>query len=161
MAKDNTNTIGAVEKRELAKLIDAEFNKIISHMQQEVKFTEGEILEQAEKKFGVKCINKEIKQLKEKIDMLEKRKSDMGFDTSHYGNGFKRVWDNQVEVVDSRTKAGKFFYLKMARNIDIQNLEAQRDSRLKSLWLTDSRSEVKQLAEKKPDIKLLSKPKDK
>jgi len=156
------NTIGAVEKRELAKIVDAEFDTIISNLQQEMQFTEGEILEQAEKKFGIKYIDIEIKSLKNKIEMLEKQKSKLGFETG-YNGGFSKTWDQKGgdQVVDPRTKAGRFFYLKMARNIDIQNLEKQKNDRLKKLWLTDQRSEVKALIEAKPDVKFLSKPKGK
>jgi len=159
IANKNGNTIGAVEKRELAKLTEAKFNTIISQMTQEMKYTEGEILEQAEKKFGIQYIDKEIKQLEAKIEMLNKQKEKLGFNTGHY-TGFKKL-NGYGDEIDPNTKAGRFFYLKMARNVDIQNIQEQRDSRLTSLWLTDSRSEVKLLVEAKPNIKFLDKPKAK
>jgi len=159
MAKNNGATINAVEKRELAKIIEAEFNDIISNMKQEIKFTEGEILEQAEKKFGLKCIDLEIKQLKKKIETLENQKQSMGFDK--YGNGFSKKWEDSNHVVDPNTKAGRFYYMKVARNVDIKALENERNSRLKSLWLMDQRTDVKQLTESKVEIKCLPKPKKK
>lgn len=150
-------TIGAVEKRELAKIIDEEFDTIINQMTQEMKFTEGEILEQAEKKFGLKCINKQIKQLQAQISMLEKQKTDLGFNI--HGNGFSKTWHNSDNIVDPNTKAGKFYYMKMARNVDIQNLRDQRNSRLKKLWLLDQREDVVKLSNEKVDVKCLPKPK--
>ena len=157
MAKDN-GIIGAVEKRELAKIIEIEFNTIITNMQTEMKYTEGEILEQAQKKFGIKYIDNEIKSLENKIEMLKKQKEKLGFTSGHCA-GF--ITEGYGQEVDPRTKAGRFFYLKMARNIDVQNLKDQKNGRLKELWLTDQRSEVKELANRKPDIKLLEKPKEK
>jgi len=157
---DKTNVINAVEKRELAKIMEVEFDKIISNMKQEMQYTESEILEQAEKKFGIKYIDKEIKQLQVKIKMLEEQKGKLGFNTG-YNGGFNKKYVENGEVVDPNTKAGRFFYLKVSRNVDIQNLEKQKNDRLKNLWLSSDRGEVKELALLKPDIKLLNKPKDK
>jgi hypothetical protein len=123
-----------------------------------MKYTEGEILEQAEKKFGLKCIDKQIKQLQSQISMLEKQKGDMGFST-YGGGGFSKTWQGNDNVVDPNTKAGKFYYMKMARNVDIQNLRDQRNARLKKLWLLDQRNDVVKLSNEKVDIKCLPKPK--
>jgi len=158
MTKTNGNLINAVEKRELAKIVEIEFNTIIGNMQQEMKYTEGEILEQAEKKFGIKYIDHEIKSLERKIEMLNKQKEKLGFDTGHYG-GFKK--EGYGDEVDPNTKAGRFFYLKMARNIDVQNLKDQKNSRLKQIWLTNERADVVKIVNAKPDIKMLEKPKRK
>lgn len=155
---EKANTLGTIEKRELAKIIDKEFSTIINNLKQEMKYTEGEILQQAEKKFGLKCIDKEIEQLKSKISMLEKRKTDLGF-SAYHGKGFAKTWIGNDNVIDPNTQAGRFYYMKVARNVDIQNLEKQRDDRLKNLWLTNIRTDIKALVEKKVDIKMIDKPK--
>ena len=154
MSKTNENLIGAVEKRELAKLVNDEFNRIIDTMKQEIKFTQGEILEEAKNKFGIECINKEIDHLKEKITMLETKKKDLGFDSSFNSNGFKtrNVKGGYDQEIDPSTKAGRFYYLKIARHGDIKSLEKQRDDRLKNLWLENQRPQIKTLVNIKIDV---------
>jgi hypothetical protein len=153
------NIINAVEKRELARLVDTEFSKIIENLKQEVQYTESELLEEAEKKFGIKYINKEIKQLEAKIKMLEDQKEKLGF--SRYGNGgFSTSYvDKRGQIIDPSTKAGRFYYMKVARNVDILALEDQRDNRLKQLWLNSDRKKITELVNTKPDIKMLANPK--
>ncbi|MCH7731918.1 MAG: hypothetical protein IIB44_05285 [Candidatus Marinimicrobia bacterium] len=102
----------------------------------------------------------EIKSLENKIEMLQTQKAKLGFNT-HHNSGFTKTYDCGTEIVDSRTKAGRFFYLKMARNIDVQNLKDQKNSRLKQIWLTNQRLEVVRIVNAKPDIKMLEKPKTK
>lgn len=150
MSKEN-GVISVQEKRELAKIITSEFNSIISSMKQEVQFVEGELLEEAKQKFGIKCINKEIQQLQEKIKLLEQRKRELGF---AYGDNFAKSFDTKSgdQTVDRSTKAGRFYYMKVSRNSDIKAMERQRDIRLKNLWLTNKRTDVVELinAEVKP-----------
>jgi len=152
--------IGVLEKREVAKLISEEFNELIRTTQNEMKYTEGEILKQAEKKFGLKCIEKQISQLKEQIEMLEKKRTQLGFTNNYNGtaSGFVTHWgNNNVQEIDPNTQAGRFFYLKMARNMDIQAIKTQRDSKLKALWLTESRADIVTLANEKPKLQLVKK----
>ena len=123
-----------------------------------MKFTEGEILVQAQKKFGLACIEKEIKQLKEKIDMLEKRRIQLGFTNNYNGTtaGFVTNWGtNGTNEVDRNTPAGRFFYLKMARNLDIQAIKNQRDIKLKQLWLSDDRKQITSIVNEKPKLQLV------
>ena len=151
----DVNVIGTVEKRELAKIITNEFNAVINNLQQEIQFTEKEVLEQAEKKLGIKYINKEIEQLKSKIGLLEKEKGKLGFDGYNKG-GFKQIYKDGEYVIDPSSKAGKFYYLKVTRNIDIQALKNQRDDRLKKLWLSGDRKEIQIIANSKLKTKLIS-----
>jgi len=127
----------------LSKLIADEFNRIIESLQQEIKFTEGEILKEAQHKFGLKAINLQIAQLRKQIEMLNKRKEELGFDSNDL---FTTVWNNQRSEVKCDTPAGRFYYLKIKRHADIQSLLKERDNRLKRLWLTDIRKDVASLA---------------
>jgi len=156
MAKDN-GVIGVQEKRELSKLIDAEFSEIIQSMKQEIKYTEGEILEEAQKKFGIEALNKEIEHLKEKITFIEQRKTDLGFSGDSFQTRYPKNGGFGQEI-DPNTKAGRYYYMKVARSIDIRQLENQRSDRLKKLWLMDQRTDVSELVAQKVDLKLLPKP---
>ena len=156
--KANGNGIVSVqEKRELSKLVSEEFNRIIQNLQQEIKFTEGEILEEAKNKFGIKLIDQEIDNLQDKIRLLEEKKKELGFEGGHNTNGFVSTWDNKTSnyAVDPRTQAGRFYYLRMARCADIQTLQKQRDDRLKKLWLDSERVSVTQLVNSPIDIKFI------
>lgn len=152
MGKNDSNIIGVQEKRELAKIIDADFERIISNLQQEIKFTEGEILEQAHKKFGIKAINLEITHLREKIDLLAKRKKDLGFDSY---DKFQTVYTIHGSEIETDSKAGRYFYLKASKHADIQLLHRERAKRLKELWLTDQRPQVAKIANSDIKVKLL------
>jgi len=153
--------IGTIEKRELAKLMENQFNEVIQTTQQEMQFTEGEILVQAEKKFGIACIEKQVKQLREQIAMLEKKRTQLGFINNYNGttSGFTKTWakHSSMQEVDKNTPAGRFFYLKMARNLDIQAIKDQRDNKLKRLWLSDDRKEVETIVNEKPKLLLVKK----
>jgi len=158
----NNGVIGVQEKRELSKLIDEEFSTIIQSMKQEIAFTEGELLEEAQKKFGYEAMDKEIEHLKDKIKFIEDKQSELGFDSG----SFKKRWVpqkgnrfNNDQEIDPTTKAGRFYYLKVARNVDIRELEKQKSDRLKRLWLLDQRADVTALVNETVDMKLLSKPK--
>jgi len=158
MSATKNGVISVQEKRELSRLINEEFSRIIKNMQQQIEFTEGEILEQARNEFGLKLLEQEIDNLKEKIKLLEDKKKEMGFDSDGYGsNGFKTVWDQKSgdKKVDPNTKAGRFYYLKMAKHADIQALYKQRDERLKKLWLENDRECVKTLVNESVNIKLI------
>lgn len=146
MSKD-INTISVQEKREIAKIISDEYETIITNLQNEIKFTEGEILEEAQKMFGIKAIDLQINQLKEQINMLEKKKLELGFSDRSYDNGFRRKYDKgRGDIVDPNTKAGKFYYMKMARHTDINELRKQKNERLKNLWLENERSKIIKIA---------------
>jgi len=154
--------VGSLEKRELAKLISAEFNEVIQTTQQEMQFTEGEILRQAEKKFGLQCLEKQISQLREQIAMIEKKRTQLGFMRNYNGTsgGFVKSWSSDKggsQEVDRNTPAGRFFYLKMARNLDIQAIKTQRDNKLKRLWLSEERSEIVAITNEKPKLLLIKK----
>jgi hypothetical protein len=156
--KTNGNGIVSVqEKRELSKLISEEFNRIIQNLQQEIKFTEGEILEEARNKFGVKIIDQEIDNLRDKIQLLEEKKKELGFENGHNSNGFVSTWDHKTNnyAVDPRTQAGRFYYLRLAHCADIQTLQKQRDDRLKKLWLDSERVSITQLINAPIDIKFI------
>jgi hypothetical protein len=151
----NNGTISVQEKRELSKILDNEFSRIITDVKQEIKYTQGEILEQAKKKFGLQAINLQIKQLNEKIEFLKKKKREMGFD---YNDDFETEYDYKMgSMVKRNTKAGRYFYLKVSKHADIQELEKAKSERLKHLWLSNSRSEVKSLVEKDIQVKLIRK----
>ena len=152
--KDNGH-INTVEKKYLADLIKQEYGDIIDTMQQEIRFTEGEILEEAKNKFGIKLIDQEINNLEEKIKLLQNKKKELGFDNSYNSNGFSTKFMNGQYVVDSSTKAGRFYYLKMAHQADIQKLKQQRDQRLKDLWLTNDRQSISKLAQQKIDVPMI------
>ena len=158
MNSTKNGVMSVQEKRELSKLINEEFNRIIKNMQQQIEFTEGEILEQARDEFGLKLLDQEIDNLNEKIKLLQDKKKEMGFDSDSYGsNGFKTVWDQKSgdKRVDPNTKAGRFYYIKMAKHADIQALYKQRDERLKKLWLENERESVKALVNESVNVKLI------
>jgi len=158
MAKDD-GIIGVQEKKELSKLIEQEFNTIIMAMKQEIQYTQGEILEEAQKKFGIEALNIEIGHLKEKILFIEKKKQEMGFKHDD-GFGTRTSRENHYEQeVNPNTKAGRFYYMKIARSVDIRALENQRSVRLKKLWLNNERTVVQKLIEQEVDMKFLPKPK--
>ena len=73
MTKNNGSSIGITERKEIAKIIEKEYNELISQMQNEIVFTEGEIYEEASKKFGIKVIDQEIKNLEKKIELLKEK----------------------------------------------------------------------------------------
>ena len=154
MSKNN-GTIAVQEKRELAKLVTAEFDQIIKQVEEELKFTETGLLEEARNKFGIKAINKQIKQLKEQISMLEKKKQEMGFDSCDELRKTHNYSTGQQEY-DRNTKLGRFYCMKIARTADVQALKDQRNNRLKDIWLEDKRAEVKTLINVKPDVKFLT-----
>ena len=154
MSNDKVKQVGTVEKREIAKIIEGEFNTVIRNVTQEMNMTEGEILEQAHRKFGIKYLDKEINSLKSKITMIENQKIKLGFD--RYNNAFSKTWNNNTHQIDCKTKAGRFFYEKVSKTADVQSLEKQRGDRLKALWLTADRKEVKELAEAKINVKMIS-----
>lgn len=148
----DSNIIGVQEKRELAKIIGEDFEGIITQLQQEIRFTEGEILEQAHKKFGIKAFNLQITQLKKQIEMLEKQKIELGFDMY---DKFRTTWQMGGSTVDNDSKAGRYYYLKVSKHADIQALNKERTRRLKNLWLTEKRSEVKAIAIGEIKVKLI------
>ena len=150
MAKKDSNIIGVQEKRELAKIIGEDFEQIIGNLQQQIKFTEGEILEKAHKKFGIKALNMQIEQLEKRIGLLKSQKKDLGFDRD---DKFDTHYTQKGEYeIDKDSKAGRYFYLKISKHADIQALRNERARRLKDLWLTDQRPQVAQIA--KADIKV-------
>lgn len=150
----DSNVIGVQEKRELAKIINEDFERIITQLQQEIQYTEGEILEQAKKKFGLELINRQIKKLQEDIAFLEKKRQQLGFDS--YGQSFVKTYHKKGEhIIDASTKAGRFYYMKIARHADIQALNCEKAKRLKDLWLTEKRSEVATISNADIKVKLI------
>ena len=149
MNKNGNGKIGVQERREIAKLISAEYGRLIDIVQQEIKFTEGEILEVAQKKFGIAIVNQKIKQLEEQIQLLEKKKEELGF--TKY-DVFRTTWDKNETIIDRDTPAGRFYYLKVKRTADVQGLHQQRDKQLKDIWLTDNREVIKKLASVSPKV---------
>ena len=138
------NTIGVQEKKELSKIINAQVERIIEGWKQENENTEGEILDKAHHKFGVKIINQEIKNLKQKIQLLEERKNELGFG---YDDKFQKDYDykTQIRSIKPDSKAGRFYLTQISKTADVQALEKQRDQRLKDIWLNSGRDEVKKL----------------
>ena len=147
--KNGNNKIGVQERREITKLISAEYGRLIDIVQQEIKFTEGEILEVAQKKFGIAIFNQKIKQLQEQISLLEEKKKELGFDRY---DKLLTAWDKTGTKIDRNTPAGRFYYLKVKRTADVQALHQQRDKQLKDIWLTDDRIAIKQLASVSPKV---------
>ena len=147
MVDKTINVIGVQEKKELCKIVSAEYDRLIGTMKQEIEFTQGEILEEAKGKFGLSIINQEIKNLEEKIKLLKDKKSDLGFNCND--DKFFTTFDHKsyTHSIDPKTKAGKFYYLKMSRKADIVGLEKEKDNRIKNIWLENDRANVKRIVQ--------------
>ena len=153
MSITKTNgTIGVQEKKELTKIVSGEYDRIIATMKTEIEFTQGEILEDAKAKFGIKLVNQEIKNLEEKIKMLKQKKIELGFD---YRDEFSTKMTDYDRQVDPKSKAGQFFYLKVSRCADIKGLEIARDSRIKNIWLNNDREVIKTLVNEAVNVPMI------
>ena len=156
--KDNGSLIGVQEKREIAHLISDEYSRRITELQQQINFTEGEVLESAQKHFGLPFINQQIQQLMAKIKLLSEKKKELGFDSyDKFDTDFR--FDNKlketVHKVKETTKAGRFFYLKMKAHADVKALHQEQDARLKELWLTPRREEVRRISNREVKYKMI------
>jgi hypothetical protein len=142
------NTIGVQEKKELSKIINSEFERIIEGWKQEIENTEGDLLDKAHHKFGIKIINQEIKNLKQKISLLEDRKRELGFG---FDDKFQKSFDYKTNerTIEADSKAGQFYLAQINKTADIKSLEKQRDQRLKDIWLNSDREAVKTLVNEK------------
>ena len=150
---DKSREIGTIEKRELAKLIEAEHQRAIESVKQQLGLTEAEILEKARKKFGVEIIEGKISSLKKEMEMLEKKKGDLGF--TAYNNSFKTVYENTEQVVDIRTPAGKLFYSEVGERQNVQSMIRLKEERLKKLWLETDRKQIQKIVNQKIEVPML------
>jgi len=150
---DKSREIGTIEKRELAKLIEAEHQRAIESVKQQLGLTEAEILEKARKKFGVEIIEGKISSLKKEMEMLEKKKGDLGF--TAYNNSFKTVYENTEQVVDIRTPAGKLFYSEVGERQNVQSMVRLKEERLKKLWLATDRKQIQKIVNQKIEVPML------
>ena len=150
---DKSREIGTIEKRELAKLIEAEHQRAIESVKQQLGLTEAEILEKARKKFGVEIIEGKISSLKKEMEMLEKKKGDLGF--TAYNNSFKTVYENTEQVVDIRTPAGKLFYSEVGERQNVQSMVRLKEERLKKLWLETDRKQKQKNVNQKIEVPML------
>ena len=150
---DKSREIGTIEKRELAKLIEAEHQRAIESVKQQLGLTEAEILEKARKKFGVEIIEGQISSLKKEMEMLEKKKGDLGF--TAYNNSFKTVYENTEQVVDIRTPAGKLFYSEVGERQNVQSMVRLKEERLKKLWLATDRKQIQKIVNQKIEVPML------
>ena len=150
---DKSREIGTIEKRELAKLIEVEHQRAIESVKQQLGLTEAEILEKARKKFGVEIIEGKISSLKKEMEMLEKKKGDLGF--TAYNNSFKTVYENTEQVVDIRTPAGKLFYSEVGERQNVQSMVRLKEERLKKLWLATDRKQIQKIVNQKIEVPML------
>jgi len=150
---DKSREIGTIEKRELAKLIEVEHQRAIESVKQQLGLTEAEILEKARKKFGVEIIEGKISSLKKEMEMLEKKKGDLGF--TAYNNSFKTVYENTEQVVDIRTPAGKLFYSEVGERQNVQSMIRLKEERLKKLWLETDRKQIQKIVNQKIEVPML------
>ncbi len=140
------NIIGVQEKKELTKILTSQYDRLISQMKNEIEFTQGELLEEAHKKFGVKVLNEQIKSLEKQIEIIKQKKTDLGFGGHSDTFSTKRIDNLHYEQqIDPNSKAGRFYYLKVGRCADIKGLEKERDQKLKDIWLENDRAIVKTL----------------
>ena len=150
---DKSRGIGTIEKRELAKIIEVEHQRAIESIKQQLGLTETEILEKARKKFGVEIIEGKISSLKKEMEMLEKKKGDLGF--TAYNNSFKTVYENTEQVVDIRTPAGKLFYSEVGERQNVQSMVRLKEERLKKLWLATDRKQIQKIVNQKIEVPML------
>ena len=155
MSKDN-GEVSPLVKREIAKLITKEADIVIENTQQAIKYTEGEIFEQAKEKFQIKLIEQKIKELDKQKDLLKDRISDLGFEYNSFRKTYRGSGGGQV---DPTTQAGKFFYMKVKSLDDIAELRNQVSTRLKKLWLCQDNASLKMIANEKIVVVALPKPK--
>lgn len=149
-------TIGTIEKRELAKLVELDFTKTIGEVTQQVQHTESDILEIAKRKLGVALIEKEIQHLKNKQEFLSKKLEQLGFkEYSGAVNGFRTAWKDNRDVIEYTTPAGRLYYSAAKHLPDVRKLEEQKADVLKSIWLSDERKEVTKLVNTRPCVKAL------
>lgn len=147
-------TISTQEKRELSKIVQGKYQRLIGDAQQNKALTEGELFGRIAKKFKVDAIDNEIASLQEKIRFLETKKSELGFGSGYHQGKFKTTYDhkNRTEVIDPQTPAGRVYYSLVKQEGTIAELENQKDNILTQLWLTSDRSKVEALVNEKPKL---------
>jgi hypothetical protein len=144
MKNGNMDFVGVAEKRELAKLLEKQYEEAI----QEAVNVEKELCGQAEettmKKLGVQLILEEISKLDRQRDILIHRIEEIGFDYNHGTPVIAKTWDSgsNDSIWKRSSPAGKEAMKILSAKTNLPDLRAQKVSVLKKLWLTTSRKEV-------------------
>lgn len=140
----NGNFVGVAEKRELAKLIEKQYDEAI----QNAVSIEKELCEQAEhavvNKLGVQLIITEIEKLDKQKELLINKIHEIGFDFNHGRPVIAKTWDATTNdsVWKKSSQASREAFKVLEGTTNLNDLRSQKTTTLKKLWLTTSRKEV-------------------
>ena len=145
--KNDINHVGVAEKRELAKLLERQFDEAISQAVVMEKDLCSEAEQAAANKLGVQLIVEEIAKLDRQKALLVEKIGEMGFD---FNSGRPRIatkYDGHTgdSVWKSHTLATKEAQRVLEATTNLSDLKSEKTCTLKKLWLTTSRQEIEKL----------------
>lgn len=155
------NAIATQEKKELSKIVETKFTRLIDQATQSRTFAEGELFTKIAKKLRVDVIDKEIQMLEDKVKFLKLKKEQMGFETGYGAGQFTKkyvaIGKNRSEhVVDRATPAGRLYYALVKQEGAIEDLQLQKEEILTNMWLSSDREVVEKLVKVQPKMPVLA-----
>ena len=145
---EKAGLLRTAEKKALADMTRDRYDKVISELRESESAVMDELVQKIAKKLKVNALLDEIENLENKIVLLKKAITEMGF--SLYGSsigGLNKIWKvigkGSVNVIDPRTPAGRMYRSMTSARPDLRKLEDDRNRAVTKIWLATEKEEVR------------------